>query len=1043
MVSPLSAVGDPVELRAAIAAAYRADETAVVEERLGAIALDAGQRVLSAARAHDLIAGVRARAAAGGVEKFLQEYQLSTPEGVVLVCMAEALLRIPDAETADRLIRDKLGHADWEAHLGRSQSILVNASTWALMLTGRVVALEALGGGALGDQLARLVARSGEPLIRTAIRSAMRILGRQFVMGRTIEEALARAAPAERDGYRHSYDMLGEAARTAADAARYLVSYRHAIAAIGAAAGQAGGLVSRPNLSVKLSALHPRYEFAQADRVGRELGPRLLELAVAARAAGIGLTIDAEESDRLEPSLDLIEQIAGAPELAGWDGLGLAVQAYQKRALPVLRWVENLGARHRRRVFVRLVKGAYWDTEIKRAQERGLAGYPVFTRKASTDVSYLACAEAMLASPHIYPAFATHNALTLATVLELAGERRDYEFQRLHGMGEALYEQIVGPLGRPCRVYAPVGSHEDLLSYLVRRLLENGANTSFVNQVADPDAPIDALVRDPVATVAALPQKPHPRIPLPRDLFGSERRNARGIDLTDATVTAPLLARLDVEAGRGWSAAPVVDGSASGGAARPVRDPALRARTVGHVVEATPSNVESALAVAAREAADWSATDVDVRARCLERAADLLEAEHPAFMGMAVREAGKTVSDAVGEVREAVDFCRYYAVRAREAFASKELSGPTGESNRLNLAGRGVFACISPWNFPLSIFMGQVAAALVAGNPVLAKPAPQTPLIAAHAVRVLHRAGIPPAVLQLLPGGAEVGRRLVADPRLAGVAFTGSTASAQAINRALAARDGPIATLIAETGGQNALIADSSALPEQVIADVLTSSFNSAGQRCSACRVLFVQQDVAPRVLDMLAGAMAELAVGDPGVLATDVGPVIDEAARDRLFAHIAAIAQIGRVIARTPMPPETATGCFVAPVAIELDRLDRLDKEVFGPVLHVVRFAGDRLDQVVDAINATGYGLTLGIHSRINTTVDAIIARARVGNVYVNRSMIGAVVGVQPFGGEGLSGTGPKAGGPHYLPRFATERSVSVDTTSAGGNASLLSLGE
>jgi RHH-type proline utilization regulon transcriptional repressor/proline dehydrogenase/delta 1-pyrroline-5-carboxylate dehydrogenase len=862
-------------------------------------------------------------------------------------------------------------------------------------------------------------------------------------MGRTIAEALARAAPAERDGYRHSYDMLGEAARTAADAERYLASYRAAIVAIGAAADPALALAARPNLSVKLSALHPRYEIAQQDRVRRELAPRLQALCGAARDAGIGLTIDAEESERLDLSLELIEQMAGAADLADWDGLGLAVQAYQKRALPVLRWVEDLGARHRRRLFVRLVKGAYWDTEIKRAQERGLTGYAVFTRKAATDLSYLACAQAMLAAPHIYPAFATHNALSLSAILEFAGDRQDYEFQRLHGMGEALYEQIVGPLDRPCRVYAPVGSHEDLLAYLVRRLLENGANTSFVNQVADPDEPIAQMLRDPVETVAALPSKPHPRIPLPRDLYGAERRNAIGLDLSDPTVTEPLLARLAMRWRTSWMAAPLVDGVAARGAARPVRDPSDHRRVVGEVVEADPGTIERALLTADRAAADWSAVDIAQRAACLDRAADLLEAEHDRFMALAVREAGKTIPDSLGELREAVDFCRYYALNARRDGAAVALPGPTGESNRLGLAGRGVFACISPWNFPLSIFLGQVTAALVAGNAVIAKPAPQTPLIADQAIRLLHRAGVPAAVLQCLPGGPDIGRRLVDDPRIAGVAFTGSTASAQAINRALAARAGPIATLIAETGGQNALIADSSSLPEQVVGDLLVSAFASAGQRCSACRVLFVQEDVAPRILDMLAGAMAELGIGDPALLATDVGPVIDDTARDRLAAHVAAIERVGKIIARTALPPEAARGSFFAPIAIELDRLDRLTQEVFGPVLHVVRFAGDRLDRVVDAINATGYGLTLGIHSRINTTVDAIVRRARVGNIYVNRSMIGAVVGVQPFGGEGLSGTGPKAGGPHYLARFATERVLSIDTTSAGGNATLLSLGE
>jgi RHH-type proline utilization regulon transcriptional repressor/proline dehydrogenase/delta 1-pyrroline-5-carboxylate dehydrogenase len=1032
------------ERRAAIAAAYRADEAATVERLLGALALDDRAHGRIEARARSLIAGVRARAAAGGgIEKFLQEYQLSTPEGVVLLCLAEALLRIPDAGTADRLIRDKLGQADWEAHVGKSQSLLVNASTWALMLTGRVVAHDGPVGGKLGDHLARLVARSGEPVIRAAVKAAMRILGRQFVMGRTIDEALARAAPAERDGYRHSYDMLGEAARTARDAVRYLESYRTAIAAIGAAADPTVELAVRPNLSVKLSALHPRYEIAQRTRVLAELAPRLHDLAVAARDAGIGLTIDAEESERLELSLDLIEPLAGSAALADWDGLGLAVQAYQKRALPVLRWVEDLGARRHRRLFVRLVKGAYWDTEIKRAQERGLAGYAVFTRKASTDLSYLACAHAMLASSHIYPAFATHNAQTLSAVMELAGDRRDYEFQRLHGMGEALYEQIVGPLDRPCRVYAPVGSHEDLLAYLVRRLLENGANTSFVNQVADPDEPIDLLVRDPVATVAALPSKPHPRIPLPRDLYGPERRNAIGIDLSDPAVATPLLARLDALGGRHWSATPLIDGAVQRGATRAVRDPSDQDRIVGAVVEAGAAELERALASAAAASVAWNDAGVALRADCLERAADLLEAEPDAVMALAIREAGKTVPDAVGELREAIDFCRYYALCARRDFAPAELPGPTGESNRLVLAGRGVFACISPWNFPLSIFMGQIAAALVAGNAVIAKPAPQTPLIADQAVRLLHRAGVPPRVLQLLPGGGELGRLLVADARIAGVAFTGSTATARAINRALAARPGPLGVLIAETGGQNALIADSSALPEQVVGDLLISAFASAGQRCSACRVLFVQAEIAPRLLTMLAGAMAELRIGDPGLLATDVGPVIDQAARDRLVQHVDAIARVGNVIAQPALPEDTARGWFVAPTAIEIDRLDRLDHEVFGPVLHVVRFQGDRIEQVVDAINATGYGLTLGIHSRITTTVEAIVRRARVGNIYVNRSMIGAVVGVQPFGGEGLSGTGPKAGGPRYLARFATERTVSIDTTSAGGNATLLSLGE
>jgi RHH-type transcriptional regulator, proline utilization regulon repressor / proline dehydrogenase / delta 1-pyrroline-5-carboxylate dehydrogenase len=1053
----------PVPARQALRERYRADESAIVGEILAAAELPADALDRIAATARQLVVAVRRdRLGRGGIDAFLHEYSLSSQEGIALMCLAEALLRIPDADTVDRLIRDKIAGADWERHLGQSDSLFVNASTWALMLTGRVVKDEPERD--LRSMLRRLVSRSGEPVVRQAVTQAMRILGRQFVMGRTIEEALERARQPERNGYRHSYDMLGESARTAADARRYFDSYAAAIAAIGkAVAGRS--VIEAPGISVKLSALHPRYEEAQRGRALGELLPSVAALAAQAKAVGIGFTIDAEESERLDLSLDIIEGLAFDPALAGWHGLGLAMQAYQKRALPLTDWLADVARRGKRRLMVRLVKGAYWDSEIKRSQERGLAGYPVFTRKVSTDVSYLACAKRLIAAPDaFYPQFATHNAHTLAAIIELAGNAgdngRDFEFQRLHGMGEALYEQVVGAaaMNLPCRVYAPVGSHEDLLAYLVRRLLENGANTSFVNRIVDEKAPLDEIIADPIARLRKLPQKPHPRIPLPVDLYGrggendrdarkndrDARKNARGLDLSDPLVLARLATEMDAAAMRSWSAAPIVGGSEQTGPARDAVDPADNRRIIGTVIESGEAQTEQALARAAGAAPQWDGRGAAARAAILERAADGLEAHGAALMALVVREGGRTLPDALSELREAVDFCRYYAARARADFAAPlALPGPTGERNTLALHGRGVFACISPWNFPLAIFTGQIAAALAAGNAVIAKPAEQTPLVAAAAIRLLHAAGVPGDVLHLLPGGGEVGARLVADPRIAGVAFTGSTDTARAINLALARRHGPIVPLIAETGGQNALIVDSSALAEQVVGDIIASSFNSAGQRCSALRVLFVQTDIADRILAMLAGAMRELVIGDPALVATDIGPVIDAAAREMLEKHAARMAREAKLIHRLDLPAWTAQGSFFAPRAFEIDRLDRLEGEVFGPILHVVRWRGDQLDQVLDQIAATGFGLTLGIHSRIDETVRAVERRARVGNLYVNRNMIGAVVGVQPFGGEGLSGTGPKAGGPHYLPRFAVERTVSVDTTASGGNASLLSLQE
>jgi RHH-type transcriptional regulator, proline utilization regulon repressor / proline dehydrogenase / delta 1-pyrroline-5-carboxylate dehydrogenase len=1032
-------------LRAAIGAAHRRDEDEAVATILAAAELPADSRARIAASAHRLVVAVRReRLGKGGLDAFLREYALSSPEGVALMCLAEALLRIPDPETVDRLIRDKIASADWQRHLGHSGSLFVNASTWALMLTGRLLRPDH-GEGDLGSILRRFAARSGEPVWRPAVSAAMRILADQFIMGRTIEEALERAHGAQRHGYRHSFDMLGEAARTMADAARYHAAYRRAITAIGRAAS-GRPIEAAPGISVKLSALHPRYEMAQHGRVMRELLPSLLALARDARAAGIGFTIDAEEADRLELSLDLVEALALAPDLAGWDGLGLAVQAYQKRALAVVDWLAELARRARRRVMLRLVKGAYWDSEIKRAQERALASYPVFTRKVATDVSYLACVKRIIAAGGaFYPQFATHNAHTLAAILELAGPRTDWEFQRLHGMGEALYGEITGPdkIDRPCRVYAPVGSPEDLLAYLVRRLLENGANTSFVNRIVDEKEPIDDIIADPIARLGQLPVKPHPRIPLPRDLFQPVRPNSQGLDLADPSALAGLRDGLAAALREPWHAAPIVGGVDLAGADEPVVDPSDRRRQVGTVANAAPEAVAEALARAVHAAPAWDETPAAARAAALERAADLYERDRALLMAMIIREAGRTISAALSEVREAADLLRYYAARARADFARAErLPGPTGERNELALHGRGVFACISPWNFPLAIFTGQIAAALAAGNSVVAKPAEQTPLVAAAAVRLLLTAGIPSDVLHLLPGSGEsIGGALVADPRIAGVAFTGSTETARAINLVLARRPGPIVPLIAETGGQNAMIVDSSALAEQVVADVVTSAFDSAGQRCSALRLLYLQEDIAGRILPMLEGAMAELQIGDPALLATDIGPVIDEPARQALELHAARIAGEGRLVHQCRLPPGCEHGSFFAPRAFEIDSADRLEAEVFGPILHVIRWPADRLDAVLGEIAATGYALTLGIHSRIDDTARHILARLGVGNSYVNRNMIGAVVGVQPFGGERLSGTGPKAGGPRYLYRFATERTVSTDTTAAGGNASLLSL--
>ncbi|HKM60855.1 MAG TPA: L-glutamate gamma-semialdehyde dehydrogenase [Acidisphaera sp.] len=969
---PFDALAVPLTpLRRRIAEATRADEAASVQALIPEAQLSPDATARVAATAGRLIARVRTeRSGASGVDALMREFSLSSQEGVALMCLAEALLRIPDRATADRLIRDKIAPGDWRAHLGHSPSLFVNAAAWGLLVTGKLVGTASEHG--LGQALTRLVARGGEPLIRAGVDLAMRLLGRQFVLGEDIESALRHAQARERRGYRFSYDMLGEAALTAADAARYLTDYERAIDAIGSAAG-ALGPIEGPGISVKLSALHPRYARFQRDRVLAELGPKLSALAQRVKCHGISINIDAEEADRLDLSLDLLEALAHDPELAGWDGIGFVVQAYQKRAPFVVDWIVDLARRTSHRFMLRLVKGAYWDSEIKRAQEAGLDGFPVFTRKVHTDVAYLACARRMLAaSDAIYPQFATHNAHTLAWLHE-AGQGVHFEYQCLHGMGETLYDQVVGnaEFNRACRIYAPVGTHETLLAYLVRRLLENGSNSSFVNRVVDPAVPVDELTADPGAAASATHGAPHTIIRAPLDLYEPERRNAPGIDLADEIA----LDRLDaaMRAAADASAPPDV----------------------------APDAVAPAIAAAA--ASDWSRRPAEDRARVLCQAADLFETNMPALMRIAVQEAGKTLPNAVGEVREAVDFLRYYAARGVELAGTQPL-GPA--------------VCISPWNFPLAIFTGQVAAALAAGNPVLAKPAEQTPAIAAFGVRLLHEAGVPADALHLLPGpGETVGAALCADPRVAAVLFTGSTDVARAINRALGARpDGaPPARLIAETGGQNAMIVDSSALLEQVVLDAITSAFDSAGQRCSALRVLYLQDDIADRAIAMLRGAMDELRVGDPSLLATDIGPVIDLESADRLRAHIERMRPLARWLHQTPadadLPPT-----FMPPTAMEIADIAQIGGEVFGPVLHVIRYAARELPRVLDAVAATGYGLTFGVHSRIDETIDACSTRASAGNVYVNRSIIGAVVGTQPFGGRGLSGTGPKAGGLVYL---------------------------
>jgi RHH-type proline utilization regulon transcriptional repressor/proline dehydrogenase/delta 1-pyrroline-5-carboxylate dehydrogenase len=1028
--------------RTEVRRAYRPDEVAVAAERFAEARLNPDEIGDAAATARTLVKGVRAHKPSG-VDAFLQTYDLGSEEGVAMMCLAEALLRIPDAHTADELIADKLAGPDWSEKLGRSDSSFVNAATFSLLLTGKVLEGAQDRSDNWKAALGRAVGRLGEPVVRTAVREAMKILGRNFVFGRTIEEALQRARPERARGLSHSFDMLGEAAKTFEDAERYARAYRGALDRMAREAQ--GGFRKSPGISVKLTALHPRFEFSHQQEAVAAVLPVLRELALKASKADVHFTIDAEEADRLELQMDAFEALLADDALFAndWGGFGLAIQAYQKRAAPLCDWVIEAARAHGRKLMVRLVKGAYWDTEIKAAQVGGLPDYPVFTRKVATDVSYLACARKLLgASDVIYPAFATHNANTIGQVKALA-HGKAFEFQRLHGMGEELYEELarlekgIGEQRTAVRIYAPVGSHKELLAYLVRRLLENGANSSFVNRIADEQVSVDELVRDPVAELDALSPKRNPKIIVPRDVFGAARRNSAGLDLSDPLVREPILARLKKLESRSWTAKSTL----GKGKARAITSPHDRRIIVGTVHEASAAEVDRMVRAGHDAQLGWDALRGEARARLLDRTADLYEEHREEFYSLCIREAGKTLIDAVLEVREAVDFLRFYAAEARRQFARPlPLPGPTGEQNELRLHGRGVFASISPWNFPLAIFTGLVSAPLAAGNAVIAKPAGQTPLIGALAVELMHAAGIPKDIVQLAPGaGRIVGGTLTAHPLLAGVVFTGSTETARMINRTLAERDGPIIPFVAETGGQNAMIVDSSALPEQVTRDVISSAFQSTGQRCSALRVVFIQDEVADQMIAMIAGAMGALKVGDPSALPTDVGPVIDEDAKRLLDEHLDWLDKNAKRICRLPLPSEAAHGSFVPPAFYEIKSLSQLNRENFGPILHVIRFPSDGIKRVVEDINSTGYGLTLGLQSRIDTVRDYVEEHARVGNLYVNRNQIGAVVESQPFGGEGLSGTGPKAGGPHYVARFAIERVTCIDTTAAGGNASLM----
>ena len=1047
---------DPDTLFARISEHYVVDEEIFVKELVTALRATTQDFERIAGKTAELVQEVREMdTAVDTIDQLLQQYSLDTHEGLMLMCLAEAMLRIPDPATADALIEDRLGPADWKAHVGQSDSWLVNASTWGLLMTGRVVTLDKPREGQPSGFINRLVNRMGEPVIRRAMYEAMKVMGRQFVLGRDIDEALKRSRPLFDKGYTYSYDMLGEAARTRADAQRYFDDYARAIERVGMTSTKLAAHTPAPSVSIKLSALHPRYEFGRREQILRELVGSVRELADLARKHNVALTVDAEEADRLELSLDVFRAVYESDTCRGWGHFGLVVQAYSKRALPVLHYLNRLADLQGDEIPVRLVKGAYWDSEIKESQQLGVEGYPVYTRKAGTDVAYLVCASFLLSEQtrgRIFPQFATHNAHTISAILEMANAlTRPFEFQRLHGMGEALYDAALkrAPQGTYCRIYAPVGAHKDLLPYLVRRLLENGANSSFVHQLVDPKVPVESLCVHPVETLLQYPTFANPGIPLPQDIYGEKRRNSRGVNLNVRSHYDPLMQAMAGFMEHTYTVGPLLAFEVAPDPANTheVFSPYDRRQRVGSVQWTSRDQAARAVDAAWQAFPRWEATPVAERAAIIRRLGDLMEENMAELMTLCSREGGKLLTDGVDEIREAVDFCRYYAMRAEEQFGQPiTLPGPTGESNELTLNGKGVFAAISPWNFPVAIFCGQIVAAAVAGNSVLAKPAEQTSIIAHRVIELLYEAGMPRDVVQLLPGdGPTVGSVLSSDPRITGVAFTGSTDTAQVINRALAARENaPLPALVAETGGMNALIVDSTALPEQVVADVVQSAYQSAGQRCSALRVLFLQEEVADRIIEILRGAMQELNVGDPRDLGTDVGPVIDEEARKNLAAHIDKLKAEGRLLAETRLDPaHTGHGTFIAPTAFSIDGIDALESEQFGPILHVVRYRASEIEHVIETINAKGYGLTFGVHSRNESFAQLIAQKIRVGNVYINRNIIGAVVGVQPFGGQGLSGTGPKAGGPHYLLRFATEKTITINTAALGGNATLLALGD
>ena len=1035
--------------REALCKAYRMDETSCLNLLIPLAEFNDTDRNRITKIAQEFVINTRKHQKQfGHIHALIHQYDLSTDEGISLMCLAEALLRIPDKATADKLISDKISTVEWKEHLSKDHSFFINATTWSLLLTGKIYAPALDTNKSLWSALKRVYSRLGASMIRPIIMKLMKTLGDQFVLGQNIADALKKSQEATVKGYRFSYDMLGEAARTVQDAKHYFDLYQEAIRGIGQIASSDDPF-KNPGISIKLSALHPRYEYTKHALVQKEILPLLITLAQEAKKYHLGLTIDAEEADRLDLSLDLFAALYSHPAFADFEGLGLAVQAYQKRASFVIDYLITLARQYKKRIMVRLVKGAYWDTEIKLSQVHGLNDYPVFTRKSGTDVSYLACAKKLLShTEHFYCQFGTHNAYSIAAILEMVKahphSERYFEFQCLHGMGRPLYDEVMASTQHrfPCRIYAPVGIHKDLLGYLVRRLLENGANSSFMNRMAHEAYPVEKIVFDPVMHLQSLPSFSHPRIPKPQHIYGA-RLNSMGMDLSNLNELKNLKIQMTTAAELRWRAAPIINGQIKQRQnAKTTYSPSHFTKALGEVTQAIEQDVNEALDVAA-QSHTWAATSVEVRATILEKAADLLQNNMPRLMVLLSEEGGRCILDCISEVREAIDFCRYYASEARRIFAPQELPGPTGEKNILTLHPRGIIVCISPWNFPAAIFTGQIAAALAAGNSVIAKPAEQTPLIAFQIIQLLHQAGVPADALQLMIGkGSVIGKKLVSDPRVAGVIFTGSTETAKQIEQTLSLRSGPIATFIAETGGQNAMIVDSSVLIEQTVVDIVQSAFNSAGQRCSALRVLFVQKEIATSLLEMLQGYMNELAVGDPTQLTTDIGPVIDESAQEMLKSHFAKLSKHAKLIAEVPLQ-RAQNGFYFAPCAFELQDLSLLTGEVFGPILHVIPYEASQLDQVIETIIQTGFGLTLGIASRIEATAEYIINRLPVGNMYVNRNMIGAVVGVQPFGGERLSGTGPKAGGPHYLPRLCVERTVSINTAAVGGNANLISLDE